>query len=687
MKVFFKRIFLAAAILIGMYGWAATASAIGLIWQTVGEPSHFSAYTVSLPSIKIDSNGRIYVAYSDGGDNYKVSVERYEGSSWDYVGAPTFSSPGVGPVSLALDATGTPYVAYLNSASSSRVSVMKYDGSSWIDVGNPNFSTSSIEEVQLAINPSGIPYVSFIDVGNNYAPTVMKLSGSTWVTVGAAYTDTTGGGLSMGFSTTGTPYVAFSDTATGWPTVLRFNGTSWDSLGTSTLQTISLAGDTQLGISPNNTLYLVTSNSGDVGAPLHILTFDGTDWNQIGSTVEIDNNTNYSIAFSATGTPYISLLSHLDSISVGTVIAYRGSDWAVVGTAQFTGAVYSGKLPLTVGPNGAPYVVFGDASDVALDEINYQLVTMGYLPTVSASVTGLSASYSSPHEVILSWTVPSHDGDAPITGYKIERSIGDGYVTLVSNTGSLNPTYTDTYASRGFNNTYRVSAVNSVGASEGVLVSLTLPALDSLVPAIPPTALGTGSALGFSINKGAKTTTNPIVTLDLNANPTTVRGYAVSLDPNFVGASLIPLTNTAQFTLPAAFGTYKVYLKYFSITGHASSVLSQTIEYQKNNVTTQSAPGVSVLSQEGEFKRQLQLGSTGGDVVALQRFLNAHGFFVAKTGAGSPGHETTRYGALTAAAVTQFQEANSATILKPAGLKKGTGVFGINTMRAVNSML
>lgn len=675
-------------VLVGLCWCSAATQAIGLEWQTVGE-AHFSSDTVSRSSIKINSSGVIYVAYSSS-VTHQLSVERYDGSSWEYVGTPLFSDPGTGPVSLAIDPTGTPYVAYINSASSSRVSVMEYNGSSWVNAGNPNFSTSSIQEVQLAIDPSGIPYVSFIDVGNNSAPTIMRLNGSTWEMVGTAFTDTTGGGLSMGFSTTGTPYVAFSDTATGWPTVLRFNGTSWDLIGTSTLRLISLSGDTQIGVSPSDTVYLVTSDVSEEGAPLHILTFDGTDWNQIGSTVAIDNlASHYSIAFSTTGTPYVSFVSESDSISRGTVIAYQGSDWNVVGTTEFTSALYGGYMSMTVGPNGAPYVVFGDGTDNGIDEINYQLIVMGYLPTVSGPVTDLTASVSSPSAISLTWTGPSNDGGAPITGYKIERSIDAGYVTLVENTGVLSTNYTDTSARPKLINRYRVSAVNSVGVSEGALVALLLPSGGGgVMPVTVPAALGTDSRLVFSINGGAKTTINSTVTLNLNANPTTVRWFAVSLDPTFTGESLLPLQpGDIQFTLPQAPGTYTIYLKYFSITGHASPVLSQTIEYQKSSVAAQPTRGVTVSVQENVFQRQLQIGSNGSDVKALQQFLNTHGFTVAKTGVGSPGHETTFYGALTAAAVTRFQEANANIILTPNRFKKGTGIFGSASRQLVVKML
>lgn len=58
------------------------------------------------------------------------------------------------------------------------------------------------------------------------------------------------------------------------------------------------------------------------------------------------------------------------------------------------------------------------------------------------------------------------------------------------------------------------------------------------------------------------------------------------------------------------------------------------------------------------FTRNLYLGMKGDDVKELQKFLNAHGYIVAASGAGSIGNETLYYGYATRAAVMKFQSAN-----------------------------
>lgn len=56
--------------------------------------------------------------------------------------------------------------------------------------------------------------------------------------------------------------------------------------------------------------------------------------------------------------------------------------------------------------------------------------------------------------------------------------------------------------------------------------------------------------------------------------------------------------------------------------------------------------------------RDLGFGSYGADVQNLQRFLNSNGYVIAGYGAGSMGHETYYFGALTRNALLRFQAAN-----------------------------
>ena len=77
------------------------------------------------------------------------------------------------------------------------------------------------------------------------------------------------------------------------------------------------------------------------------------------------------------------------------------------------------------------------------------------------------------------------------------------------------------------------------------------------------------------------------------------------------------------------------------------------------------------------FTQDLTMGSTGQEVMELQKFLNANGFTVSASGAGSAGSESTYFGSLTATALSSYQAAN--------GITPAVGYFGPITRSSVNS--
>jgi len=87
------------------------------------------------------------------------------------------------------------------------------------------------------------------------------------------------------------------------------------------------------------------------------------------------------------------------------------------------------------------------------------------------------------------------------------------------------------------------------------------------------------------------------------------------------------------------------------------------------------------------FTRNHSMGNSGGEVMAIQKFLNSvDGTQLATTGAGSPGNETSYFGSITKAAVVKFQNKFAADILAPVGLSAGTGYWGPSSRAKANSL-
>ncbi len=87
------------------------------------------------------------------------------------------------------------------------------------------------------------------------------------------------------------------------------------------------------------------------------------------------------------------------------------------------------------------------------------------------------------------------------------------------------------------------------------------------------------------------------------------------------------------------------------------------------------------------FDANFALGAEHPEVVRIQAFLNRDvRTRIAETGAGSPGEETTYYGAGTRAAVSAFQSLYRDAILTPVGLSEPTGYWGARTREYANQL-
>ena len=152
--------------------------------------------------------------------------------------------------------------------------------------------------------------------------------------------------------------------------------------------------------------------------------------------------------------------------------------------------------------------------------------------------TGLTATANGQTQIDLSWTAPSNDGGATITGYKIEVSTdGASWSDLVTDTGSTTTSYSHTGLTAGSTRHYRVSAINSAGT--GIASSA-----DS---ATTTTAAKPGAPTGLTATANGQTQIDLSWTAPSNDGGATIAGYKIEVSTD--GASWSDLvTDTGSTT-------------------------------------------------------------------------------------------------------------------------------------------
>lgn len=135
-----------------------------------------------------------------------------------------------------------------------------------------------------------------------------------------------------------------------------------------------------------------------------------------------------------------------------------------------------------------------------------------------------------------------------------------------------------------------------------------------------------------------------------------------------LGVAAIALVTILSVSLPAAAQTSD------QLQAQINALLAQISALQAQL----GGSSTTTTTNTYNFTRDLTLGSTGEDVRALQQYLNAKGFTVAVSGAGSVGNESAYFGALTQAALGKFQAAN--------GISPTAGYFGPITRAKIASM-
>jgi len=360
-------------------------------------------------------------------------------------------------------------------------------------------------------------------------------------------------------------------------------------------------------------------------------------------------NGTYSAISSATAQTYT-----LVSADIGKYIKFEVTPVSTVATGVTVVSNPAGQINSSAVPTASAVAISGTA-DVA------QVLTGSYIYAQADGVAEGATTFR--------W---------------LESGTADG--TYFAITGATNSTYTVTTSDQGMYIKFEVTPVATTPPSTGLATLSSATAQVPLPVVVTVSHSGGGGGCincwvppfiptgGFniSINQNASTTPNRIVTLNFNAK-SDIKKIAISMTGDFSDASQENYSDTRQWDLCSKFGgliinptcpngKYIVYAKFYTASGIASSVALSSI-----TLTTGATNTTTSTPAKYNFTRNLSLHATGKDVKALQQYLNASGFVIAKTGAGSLGKETTLFGTLTYKALVKFQ--------KSIGWS-GTGFFG-----------
>lgn len=202
------------------------------------------------------------------------------------------------------------------------------------------------------------------------------------------------------------------------------------------------------------------------------------------------------------------------------------------------------------------------------------LVSIAKEMSVSSSPIKLTASTKTSTSINLVWSMPSNDGNSPITGYKIESKKDNGsFSTIVEDTQSSSTTYLHTGLTKDSKYVYRVSAINSMGTSDPSNESSATAKINSLeLSPIGKLEINEGNLLSFTVKLTDNTIKDPV--------------FALKNAPS--GAKILSNTGAFAWTPSSSDGgkTYNIVVE----VRKNELFDSQTLEIKVNDSITTSEP-------------------------------------------------------------------------------------------------
>ena len=251
----------------------------------------------------------------------------------------------------------------------------------------------------------------------------------------------------------------------GYRVEVSTDNSSWSDLAADTASTTTSYNHT--GLTAGSTRYYRVSAINSVGTSLTSTTASATTTAALPTFPDPPTG----LAATANGQTRIDLSWTAPVDDGGAAISgYRvevstdNSSWSDLAADTGSTATTYGHTGLTAGSTRYYRVSATNSVGTSLTSDTASATTAAAAPTTPGTPTGLAATANGQARIDLSWTAPSSDGGAAISGYRVEVSTdGSSWSDLAADTGSSSTSYSHTGLTAGSTRYYRVSAINSAG--------------------------------------------------------------------------------------------------------------------------------------------------------------------------------------------------------------------------------
>lgn len=401
----FNPLFIFLAVIFLFY---TNAFSQGLVWNNTGVAG-FSAAQADYTAMSISkTDNSIYVAYKDAANSNKLTVMKYNGTSWNLLGSAAISAGAVENISIV--AVGSVvYCAYTDLTISNKLSIFRWNGTSWNNDGLTTLSSGAVTSTSLAINVAGEIYVAYNDAGLSTKAFVKKRIGGQWTNIsGSGISTGAANDLDIACDSTNNPIIVYSDASLlNKATVKQYDGSNWTTVGSNGFTTNAVAA-CAIAIDRLNapTIVFKDANSADKAS---VYKFNNSSWVVVGSTGISTGVVDYcDIVIDYNNRPFI-VYKDVANSNKATVKYFSGAAWATAvsigistGTADYTS--------IDIDNTHTVHIAFKDAG-VANKSVVKELNCNGAAtPTITppggnfcASFTNLTLSTTTQSNTTFSW--------------------------------------------------------------------------------------------------------------------------------------------------------------------------------------------------------------------------------------------------------------------------------------------